>query len=49
MDRVSVLLGHGSIKVAMRHYSPWVRPTLERGCQRSWKRSLPEGATRYIR
>ena len=25
MERVSVLLGHSSIKVTEKHYSPWVR------------------------
>jgi integrase len=25
MDRVSALLGHSSIKVTEKHYSPWVR------------------------
>ena len=29
MDRVSVLLGHGSIKVTEKHYSPWVRARQE--------------------
>jgi integrase len=29
MDRVSVLLGHSSIKVTEKHYSPWVRARQE--------------------
>jgi integrase len=29
LERVSVLLGHGSIKVTERHYSPWVRARQE--------------------
>ena len=29
MDRVSVLLGHSSIKVREKHYSPWVRARQE--------------------
>jgi len=29
MERVSVLLGHSSIKVTERHYSPWVRARQE--------------------
>ena len=29
MDRVSVLLGHSSIKVTEKHHSPWVRARQE--------------------
>jgi len=29
LERVSVLLGHGSIKVTEKHYSPWVRARQE--------------------
>jgi integrase/recombinase XerD len=29
MDRVSVILGHSSIKVTEKHYSPWVRARQE--------------------
>ena len=29
MERVSVLLGHSSIKVTEKHYSPWVRARQE--------------------
>jgi integrase len=29
IDRVSVLLGHSSIKVTEKHYSPWVRARQE--------------------
>jgi integrase len=39
MDRVSVLLGHSSIKVTEKHYSPWVRARqeqLEADVRRSW-------------
>jgi integrase len=25
MDRVSILLGHSSVKITERHYAPWVR------------------------
>jgi integrase len=41
LERVSVLLGHGSIKVTERHYSPWVRARqeqLEADIRRSWER-----------
>ncbi len=44
MERVSVLLGHTSIKVTEKHYSPWVRARqdlLEADVRRSWAR--PEG------
>jgi integrase len=40
MDRVSVLLGHSSIKVTEKHYSPWVRARqeqLEADVKRSWQ------------
>ena len=43
LDRVSVLLGHSSIKVTERHYSPWVRARqeqLEADVRRTW--GLPE-------
>ena len=39
MDRVSVLLGHSSIKITEKHYSPWVRARqeqLEADIRRSW-------------
>ncbi len=45
MERVSVLLGHSSIKVTEKHYSPWVRARqeqLEADVRRTWDRSLPE-------
>ena len=40
MERVSVLLGHRSIKVTEKHYSPWVRARqeqLEADVRRSWE------------
>jgi integrase len=40
MDRVSALLGHSSIKVTEKHYSPWVRARqeqLEADVKRSWQ------------
>ncbi len=48
MDRVSALLGHSSIKVTEKHYSPWVRARqeqLEADVRRTWERALLEGAT----
>jgi integrase len=41
MERVSVLLGHGSIRVTERHYAPWVKARqeqLEADVKRSWER-----------
>jgi integrase len=40
MGRVSVLLGHSSIKVTEKHYSPWVRARqeqLEADIRRTWE------------
>ncbi|HEV2379543.1 MAG TPA: tyrosine-type recombinase/integrase [Terriglobia bacterium] len=42
MERVSVLLGHSSIKVTEKYYSPWVRARqeqLEADVRRSWDQS----------
>ena len=41
MERVSVLLGHGSIRVTERHYAPWVKARqeqLEQDVMHSWER-----------
>ena len=41
LERVSVLLGHSSIKVTERHYAPWIRARqeqLESDLERSWAR-----------
>jgi integrase len=41
LERVSVLLGHSSIKVSEKHYSPWVRARqeqLEADLERCWTR-----------
>ena len=45
MDRVSMLLGHSSIKVTEKHYSPWVRARqeqLEADVRRTWAQPVPE-------
>jgi integrase len=45
MERVSVLLGHSSIKVTEKHYSPWVRARqeqLEADVRRTWNTPGPE-------
>jgi len=47
MDRVSVLLGHSSIKVTEKHYSPWVRARqelLEADVRRTWEALPGQGA-----
>ena len=39
LDRVSVLLGHGSIRVTEKHYAPWIRARqeqLEADLERCW-------------
>ena len=39
MERVSMLLGHQSIRITERHYSPWVRARqeqLEEDVRRTW-------------
>ena len=39
MERVSVVLGHSSIKVTEKHYSPWVparQEQLEADVRRTW-------------
>ena len=39
LDQVSILLGHSSIKITERHYSPWVRARqkqLEESIRKSW-------------
>jgi integrase len=39
LDQVAVLLGHSSMKITERHYSPWVlarQTQLEASVQRAW-------------
>ena len=39
IERVSALLGHSSVKITERHYSPWVearQAQLESDMQRAW-------------
>lgn len=48
-ERVSVLLGHSSIKVTEKHYAPWVRARqeqLEADVRRTWESSVPTCSTR---
>jgi hypothetical protein len=45
MDRVSALLGHSSIRVTEKHYSPWVRARqeqLEADVRGTWETVFPE-------
>jgi hypothetical protein len=40
LERVSVLLGHQSIRITEKHYSPWVRERqeqIEDDVRRMWK------------
>jgi len=40
MERVSVLLGHSSVKITERHYAPWVearQAQLEKDLVRAWR------------
>ena len=44
IDQVSILLGHASVRVTEKHYSPWVRARqdqLEKSVQSAWQ-LLPE-------
>jgi integrase/recombinase XerD len=39
LEQVSILLGHGSIRITERHYSPWIRDRqaqLEASLERAW-------------
>lgn len=41
MEEVSILLGHSSVKITQKHYSPWVRDRqlqLEADLERAWAR-----------
>ena len=40
VDQVSILLGHASVRVTEKHYSPWVRARqdqLEKSVQPAWQ------------
>jgi integrase len=42
LERVSVLLGHQSVRITERHYSPWVhshQEQLEQDLQRAWSQN----------
>jgi hypothetical protein len=39
LEQVSVLLGHGSIRITEKHYAPWIRDRqaqLEASLERAW-------------
>ncbi len=39
LERVSILLGHSSVKITEKHYAPWVRERQEQaeaGVKRTW-------------
>lgn len=47
MERISVLLGHSSVKITERHYAPWVQARqaqLESDLVRAWRNDLPHRA-----
>jgi hypothetical protein len=51
MERLSVLLGHCSIKVTEKRCSPWVRARqeqLETDVRCSWKQGPPEHVARLV-
>ena len=49
IERVSILLGHGSVKVTEKHYAPWVKARqeqIEADVGRTWETPQPgEAAT----
>ena len=56
IERVSILLGHQSVKITERHYSPWTRSRqeqVEADLQRAWDRDpvvlLETKGTRQVR
>ena len=56
MERVSILLGHQSIKITERHYSPWIRERREQAeadVKRAWAQDsialLETKGTREVR
>lgn len=51
MERVSILLGHSSIKVTEKYYSPWVRAMqeqLEADVRQTWKASFAESKSQLM-
>lgn len=51
IERVSILLGHSSIKVTERHYAPWVRSRqeqIEQDLAAAWERDPLSGASKIV-
>lgn len=49
LERVSILLGHSSIRITERHYAPWVRARqeqLEADVRRTWAADIVVAETR---
>src|SRR2546423_263022 len=45
IERVSILLGHQSVRITEKHYAPWVRARqeqLEADIRRTWQTHEPE-------
>ena len=45
LERVSILLGHSSIRITERHYAPWVRSRqeqLEQDVRKTWSQALKQ-------
>lgn len=51
LSHVSILLGHSSVRVTERHYSPWVKARqeqLEADVRLTWAKPAPKGKARKI-
>jgi integrase/recombinase XerD len=52
MERVSILLGHHSVRITEKHYAPWVRARqeqLEADVRRTWAEVPNEAGTQEVR
>jgi hypothetical protein len=48
IDQVSILLGHASVKITERHYSPWVKARqiqLQQSVRNAWPLEKPTAET----
>jgi len=48
MERVSILLGHQSVRITEKHFAPWVRARqeqLEADVRRTWAEAPNEAGT----
>ena len=51
MERVSVLLGHSSVRITEKHYNPWVRSRqeqLEADMRSAWQRDPLQKGTKEV-